>query len=57
MHSWDLTPKQAVALQRELAGRVEREDRLGLVSRVAGWTCRITPQPAGWRRRPSCWTR
>lgn len=36
MHSWDLTPKEAVALQRELAGRVEREDRLGLVSRVAG---------------------
>ncbi|OYW88725.1 MAG: endonuclease V [Hyphomonas sp. 32-62-5] len=36
MHSWDLTPKEAVTLQRELAGRVEREDRLGLVSRVAG---------------------
>ncbi|MBY9067041.1 deoxyribonuclease V [Hyphomonas sp. WL0036] len=36
MHSWDITPKEAVALQRELATQVEREDRLGLVSRVAG---------------------
>lgn len=36
MHDWDITPKDAVALQRQLAPRVEREDRLGLVSRVAG---------------------
>lgn len=36
MHSWDITPKEAVTLQRELAGKVEREDRLGVVSRVAG---------------------
>jgi len=36
MHSWDLTPKEAVTLQRELAGQVERENRLGVVSRVAG---------------------
>lgn len=36
MHSWDITPRQAVALQRELAGKVEREDRLGTVTRVAG---------------------
>lgn len=35
MHSWDLTPKEAVTLQRELAGQVERENRLGVVSRVA----------------------
>lgn len=27
-HPWDLTPKEAVALQRELAGRVVRTDRL-----------------------------
>lgn len=36
MHRWDLTPKEAVILQRDLAGRVERGDRLGKVSRVAG---------------------
>lgn len=35
-HSWDITPKEAIALQRELAPRVIREDRLGPVSRVAG---------------------
>ena len=35
-HSWALTPKAAVALQRELAGEVVREDRLGEVRRVAG---------------------
>lgn len=36
MHSWKITPKEAVALQRQLAGKVERADRLGVVSRVAG---------------------
>lgn len=35
-HSWDLTPKEAIALQRELAPRVELADRLGPVHRVAG---------------------
>ena len=35
-HAWDLSPKAAVALQRELAGEVVREDRLGTVRRVAG---------------------
>lgn len=35
-HSWDLTPKEAVALQRRLAVEVVREDRLGTVGRVAG---------------------
>ncbi|MDY6943959.1 MAG: deoxyribonuclease V [Pseudomonadota bacterium] len=33
---WDYTPKQAVALQRSLASRVQRVDRLGEVHRVAG---------------------
>lgn len=35
-HGWDITPKEAIALQRELAPRVIREDRFGPVSRVAG---------------------
>lgn len=35
-HRWDLTPREAMALQRELAPRVIREDRLGDVRCVAG---------------------
>ena len=27
-HDWDLPPKQAIALQKELAAKVERHDRL-----------------------------
>lgn len=33
---WDLTPKEAIALQRELQPRVVTEDRLGPVRLVAG---------------------
>lgn len=33
---WDLTPAEAIALQRELAPQVVREDCLGVVRRVAG---------------------
>jgi deoxyribonuclease V len=36
LHGWDLTPKEAMALQEELRGRVIREDRIGTVRRVAG---------------------
>jgi len=36
LHRWDLTPKEAMALQAELAGRVIREDDLREVRRVAG---------------------
>jgi deoxyribonuclease V len=36
MHRWDLTPKEAVALQDQLRGRIVRADRLGPVERVAG---------------------
>lgn len=35
-HRWDLTPKEAIALQARLAAKVEREDRLGEIRRVAG---------------------
>lgn len=35
-HRWDLAPKDAVELQRELASQVETRDRLGPVHRVAG---------------------
>jgi len=34
--NWKLSPTEAIALQRELAPRVVREDRLGEVRRVAG---------------------
>lgn len=36
LHDWDLSPADAAALQRELAGRIERTDRIGAVRRVAG---------------------
>jgi deoxyribonuclease V len=35
-HRWDITPRDAVALQRQLCSLVERADRLGAVQRVAG---------------------
>ncbi len=35
-HAWNLAPREAIALQRELAPRVERNDRLGPVECVAG---------------------
>jgi deoxyribonuclease V len=36
LHAWDLTPREAIALQTELRGRVERKDRIGAVRRIAG---------------------
>ena len=35
-HAWDLTPREAIALQTELRDRVERKDRIGEVRRIAG---------------------
>ncbi len=35
-HPWDLTPKEAIALQQQLRGRVERHDRFGPIRQVAG---------------------
>ncbi|MFG6179328.1 deoxyribonuclease V [Halomonas sp. THAF12] len=36
LHDWNLAPIDAIALQKRLAGRVEREDRLEPVHRIAG---------------------
>jgi len=36
LHSWDISVAEAIALQKSLADRVECEDRLGPVDRVAG---------------------
>ncbi|MGM0914806.1 MAG: deoxyribonuclease V [Pseudomonadota bacterium] len=36
LHEWNLAPADAIALQKRLSGRVEREDRLGEVRRIAG---------------------
>jgi deoxyribonuclease V len=36
LHAWDLTPREAIALQTELRGRVGRKDRIGAVRRIAG---------------------
>jgi deoxyribonuclease V len=35
-HSWDLTPKEAIALQKELGARVIARDALSTIERVAG---------------------
>jgi deoxyribonuclease V len=35
-HRWDLSPKEAFAVQQELAAQVDRRPRLGPVHRVAG---------------------
>ncbi|MGL6249834.1 MAG: endonuclease V, partial [Billgrantia desiderata] len=36
LHEWTPTPEKAIALQRELAPRIEREDRLAPVRHIAG---------------------
>src|SRR5207245_3565485 len=36
LHSWDLTPKEAVALQRELAGQVDAGTPLSRCELIAG---------------------
>lgn len=36
LHDWALSPREAIALQRRLAGEVVRADRFGPVRRVAG---------------------
>jgi len=39
LHCWDISPKEAIALQRELAGRVRMERLAGPVRTVAGVDC------------------
>ncbi|PRY72226.1 deoxyribonuclease V [Halomonas ventosae] len=36
LHDWNLAPRDAIALQKRLAGRVERADRLAPVRHLAG---------------------
>ena len=36
LHEWVVQPSEAIALQRELAKRIIREDQIGDVSRIAG---------------------
>jgi deoxyinosine 3'endonuclease (endonuclease V) len=35
-HRWDLSVKEAIALQKQVASAVERHDRLGEVRTIAG---------------------
>jgi deoxyribonuclease V len=35
-HAWDLSPEQAIAIQRELQSRIITKNRLGTIQRVAG---------------------
>jgi deoxyribonuclease V len=43
-HAWDLSEAQALTLQRELAGRVERENRFGEIRYIAGVDVAYDPQ-------------
>jgi deoxyribonuclease V len=36
LHEWNLKPAEAIALQKELAKRIVREDQLGEVRTIAG---------------------
>ena len=46
-HRWDVTENEARALQRELAGKVERTDRFGEVRTVGGVDLGFPRQPDG----------
>lgn len=35
-HAWEISPAEAISIQQQLRGEVEREDRLGPVRHVAG---------------------
>jgi deoxyribonuclease V len=45
LHSWDLTPKEAVEIQKKLSGRILREYRLETVRLVAGADIAISKNP------------
>ena len=50
LHSWDLTPKQAIALQKELAGRIDMRPPLKKCELLAGADCsynRFSPKLYG----------
>jgi len=51
-HRWDITPKEAVALQRELAGKVRTEPLKGPVRTVAGADCAFLGERHGRRQAP-----
>ncbi|MBO0779080.1 MAG: deoxyribonuclease V [Ktedonobacteraceae bacterium] len=44
LHEWNLSEEEAIALQRELAKRIVREDRLGEVRHIAGVDMAINEQ-------------
>ena len=41
LHPWDVSPKEAIAIQRELASRIKRRGGPGRVRRVAGVDCSV----------------
>lgn len=54
-HSWRLAPKQAVAVQRRLAGRVSRVARCHSVGLVAGVDCAFSRDGALCLAAAVCW--
>lgn len=49
LHPWDVTPKEAVAIQRELASLVVRRGRPAHIGRIAGVDCAIDRRAARGR--------
>ena len=50
-HDWDLSPAEAIALQRELAARVRIEPLAGPVRTVAGVDCAVIGRAGRWRTK------
>ncbi len=47
MHDWNVTPRQAAAIQNELRAQVVTKDDLGPVRHVAGVDIGTIPSPSG----------
>jgi len=50
-HDWDLSPAEAIALQRELAARVRIEPLAGPIRTVAGVDCAVIGRAGRWRAK------
>ncbi len=52
-HSWDVSPQEAIAIQKKLAGLVIRENRINHVTRIAGVDVGLKEHTARLRCRTS----
>ena len=52
LHDWNLTPKQAIALQSQLAKQLEADDRIDPVTHIAGVDIGFEERDVRLRTRP-----